>query len=564
MTQLSSILKMRLATLRNQAHNLKKDSLAKIFVVVFGLTNVLGIGYWVSYESFKFVESFPAFGIALNGKMVSLLFFALLVLVILSTIIVAYATVFLARETEYLFQHPIPPRTIFFVKLGEAIAFSSWATLFLCLPVLVAFGFIRKAPATYYLESAGILALFLLFSGLAGTSLAILLAPAVRSFTPRKLLALGGCLLLALGWIFLRSFNFWDMDGENNLLILDRFTTELTAMHSPYSPSYWASAAVLAAASGNHQEALFHGSTLLANTLIFVPLLSWYGIRHYGYQWIASRGAPAGKTPAKGGKETAAAKSNPAQERARLRRQRAISRGPMAALISKDILTFVRDPAQLSQSLLFVLLMVIYSLSLVRIPAYLTSGELQLLIYFANLGAVCMILSSFTSRFLFPLMSLEGQSFWIVGLAPVSRSYLVREKVLLGFGISLILGLLTIIISNRLLHSPPELFAGAVFTLLLAGICLTSLATGLGAAYPLFEEDNPARIAVGLGGTLNFFASAIAVAILIVIEAAPYLLAGTKPGPWRHASHLVSLAFTAFLSTLSLRLGSRAMARRDF
>jgi len=79
-----------------------------------------------------------------------------------------------------------------------------------------------------------------------------------------------------------------------------------------------------------------------------------------------------------------------------------------------------------------------------------------------------MILSSFTSRFLFPLISLEGRAFWIVGLAPVSRSYLLREKVFLGLGISLILGLLTTLVSNSVLHSPPELFAGALFTLALA------------------------------------------------------------------------------------------------
>ena len=328
-------------------------------------------------------------------------------------------------------------------------------------------------------------------------------------------------------------------------------------MHSPYSPSHWATAAVLAAAAGNHQETFFHGCTLLANTLIFVPILSWYGVRHYGFQWIASRGS----STRKAWKERSLAGI---PEKSKQAPERAFSRGPITALILKDVLTFVRDPAQLSQSLLFVLLMVIYSLSLVRIPTYLTSGELQLLIYFANLGAVCMILSSFTSRFLFPLISLEGRAFWIVGLAPVSRSYLLREKVFLGLGISLILGLLTTLVSNSVLHSPPELFAGALFTLALAAACLTSLATGLGAAYPLLEEDNPARIAVGLGGTLNFFASALAVFILLVIEAAPYLLWGARPGPWRHASHLVALIFTVALSLFCFRLGARALARRDF
>ena len=552
MNPLESILRMRLSSVWNRALNIKTNSLTKAFVVFFGLGNVIGIGFWVSYESFKFIENFPAFGAALSAKMISLLFFALLILVILSTLIVAYTTLFLARETDFFFENPIPPRTILFVKVGEAMAFSSWATLFLCFPVLVAFGFLRKAPASYYLESAGILSLFLLFAGLTGTLISLVIAPLARALTGRQLLA-SVCLLLGLlAWAFLRSFNFWDMDGENNLLILDRFMSQLSTMHSPYFPGQWAASAVLAAAAGNHAEVLFQGGTLLANTIIFIPLLSWYGLRHYGYQWVASRGASP-KTIAL--RKPATRKSV----------KKDVVRSPLEALLWKDVLVFIRDPAQLSQSLLFVLLMVIYSLSLLRIPRYLTSADLQLLIYFANLGAICMILSSFTSRFLFPLVSLEGRSFWIVGLAPISRAFLIRQKAIFGLGVSVTLGLVIIVVSNTSLGSPPHLFFGAIYSMLLAGVCLTSLATGVGAAYPVFEEDNPARIAVGLGGTLNFFASALAVAIIIALEALPYLYFGQHPAPgWVITSHVLVLVFTVCLSVFCFRLGSRSLLRRDF
>jgi hypothetical protein len=93
---------------------------------------------------------------------------------------------------------------------------------------------------------------------------------------------------------------------------------------------------------------------------------------------------------------------------------------------------------------------------------------------------------------------------------------------------------------------------------------LTSLATGLGAAYPVPGEDNPARIAVGMGGTLNFFASAVAVALIIFIEATPYLRLGQRPGSWVYAAHLLALAFTAVVSGVSFRLGARAIRRREF
>jgi len=553
MNPLRSILRMRLSSLWNRALNIRTDSLTKAFVVFFGLGNVIGIGFWVSYESFKFIDNFPAFGAALSAKMISLLFFALLILVILSTVIVAYTTIFLARETDFLFQHPVPPRTILFVKVAEAIAFSSWATLFLCFPVLVAFGFLRGAPAVYYPETAAILTVFLLFAGLTGTIIALGVAPIVRALSGRQLLVTVCLLLSLIAWLFLRSFNFWEMDGENNLLILDRFMSQLTTMHSPYFPGQWAASAVLAAAGENHAEAFFQGGTLLANTLIFLPLLSWYGVRHYGPQWIAARSTSrAGQVRVR--KQAARAAEKPDRKH-----------NPLESLLWKDILVFARDPAQLSQSLLFVLLMVIYSLSLFRIPRYLTTESLQLLVYFANLGAVCAILSSFTSRFLFPLLSLEGRAFWIVGLAPIPRDFLVRQKAIFGLGITVTLGLVIIVVSNLSLRSPPDLFLGAVYSMLLAGVCLTSLATGLGATYPVFDEDNPARIAVGLGGTLNFFVSALAVSVLIFLEALPYLCFGHQPArTWVYGSHVLALVFTGCLSLFCFRLGSRCLLRRDF
>lgn len=252
-------------------------------------------------------------------------------------------------------------------------------------------------------------------------------------------------------------------------------------------------------------------------------------------------------------------------------------RGPLVSLLLKDMLVFVRDPAQLSQSLLFFLLMVIYSLSLLRIPKDLLGTEkLRILVHFANLGAVCMILSAFTSRFLFPLLSLEGRAFWIVGLAPVRRSFLIQQKGIFGLGVSWTLGMITIIVSNAALAAPPALFLGAVYSVLLAGVCLTSLSTGLGAAYPTFEEDNPSRIAVGLGGTLNFFASALSVAVIIGLEAFPYILAsrpalafqaGLPDSPrwtWIWLSHTAAFAFTLALTVFCHRLGARSLERRDF
>ncbi len=561
MRPLAAMIRMRLAALRNSVFNLKKDSVAKTGVIIFGLGNVIALGYWVSLKSFQFIDGFKAFG-DLNAKMVALLLFALLILVVLSTVIITYTSVFVAKETTFLFQNPVPHRTILLVKVVESVSIASWASVFLCLPVLVAFGVLREAPPLYYFEMAAVLVVFLLFAGLVGATLSFMLAPLFRRLRPRPLIVGALALLVGLTWIFLRSFELGAMEGENNLLVLDRLTTGLKAMRSPYSPSRWASSAIIAAFEGSHREVFLHGATLLANTLIFVPLLSIYGFRVYQQEWIARQGSLGGR-----------------RERRRTRPGRFLSSSPVRALLAKDVIVFLRNSSQLSQSLLFVLLMVIYSLSLLQIPDFFKDAEsnpgLFRFIYFANLAAICMILSSFTSRFLFPLLSLEGRAFWILGLAPMSRGRLLFQKVVYGLTISLTLGVMTAVISNIALRSPPDMFASAIYTMCLAAGSLTCLATGLGAAYPSFHEDNPARVAVGLGGTLNFFASALTIAILVAIQSIPHFGATGTWGPrgglsdnamfWLFAlTHFVATVFAYSVSRFALWLGKRNLERCEF
>ena len=49
------LLRLRVSGLRNSIMNVRKDSAAKSLVIIFGLGNVIGLGYWVSLNSFRFI-----------------------------------------------------------------------------------------------------------------------------------------------------------------------------------------------------------------------------------------------------------------------------------------------------------------------------------------------------------------------------------------------------------------------------------------------------------------------------------------------------------------------------
>ncbi len=89
---------------------------------------------------------------------------------------------------------------------------------------------------------------------------------------------------------------------------------------------------------------------------------------------------------------------------------------PIRLLILKDLRTFRRDPAQWSQFLIFFGLLAFYFLNIPRLGYGVQSPSWRNLVSFLNLSVTALILSTFTSRFIFPLLSLEGRNFWVLGL----------------------------------------------------------------------------------------------------------------------------------------------------
>ncbi len=90
-----------------------------------------------------------------------------------------------------------------------------------------------------------------------------------------------------------------------------------------------------------------------------------------------------------------------------------------------------RDPVQWSQFLIFFGLSGLYFLNVDRFNnphsdiGYVTWINM---VSFLNLAVVGLILSTFTTRFIYPMISLEGHCFWIVGLLPIDRDTIIWSK----------------------------------------------------------------------------------------------------------------------------------------
>ena len=102
--------------------------------------------------------------------------------------------------------------------------------------------------------------------------------------------------------------------------------------------------------------------------------------------------------------------------------------GPARAFAVKEIKVFFRDQTQWPQIFLILALIVRYLYNFSVLPldkSPLKTIYLQNVIAFLNMGLAAFVLTAVAARFVFPSVSLQGESFWIVRAAPISiRSFL--------------------------------------------------------------------------------------------------------------------------------------------
>jgi ABC-2 type transport system permease protein len=209
---------------------------------------------------------------------------------------------------------------------------------------------------------------------------------------------------------------------------------------------------------------------------------------------------------------------------------------PIQLLLIKDWRLLRRDPVQWSQFLIFFGLLGLYFLNVDRFNnphsdiGYVTWINM---VSFLNLAVVGLILSTFTTRFIYPMISLEGQCFWILGLLPIERDTILWSKFWFASIGSWIPCSLLVLLSDLMLNVPLMVIGVHQLTCVLLCLGLASIAVGFGAMMPNFHETSPSKIAAGFGGTLNLVLSALYIMVVVVLTALPchfYLLAGK--GPW--------------------------------
>jgi ABC-2 type transport system permease protein len=252
---------------------------------------------------------------------------------------------------------------------------------------------------------------------------------------------------------------------------------------------------------------------------------------------------------------------------------------PIRLLILKDLRTFRRDPAQWSQFLIFFGLLAFYFINIRRLSYDVQQASWRNLISFLNLSVTALILSTFTSRFIFPLLSLEGRNFWVLGLLPLRRDSILWGKFAFSSGISLVATEILVVLSDLMLRMVPLMILLHMGMVALLCFGLSGISVGLGARLPNLKEEDPSKIAAGFGGTLNLLVSLVFIAAIVMSLAVPchlyffgqdnpeysaYALSERQFRFWLTIAIGTSLVVGVVGTILPLRIGIKAFQKIEF
>ncbi len=257
----------------------------------------------------------------------------------------------------------------------------------------------------------------------------------------------------------------------------------------------------------------------------------------------------------------------------------------MRLLLVKDFRLFRRDPVQWSQFLIFFGLLALYFLNIRSFSYSMHYVPWVNMVSFLNVSVVGLLMSTFTTRFVFPMISLEGRRFWILGLLPLRRDSVLWSKFLFAAGGSIFPCSALILLSDVMLgmvQISPIVVASHQLTCATLCLGLSGIAVGLGARLPNLREEAPARISAGFGGTLNLVISTLYILAVVLLTALPchFYVAACHAHPtqilpenaalyrwlefWLIAGNAGSLLLGGLAAVVPLLVGFRAFRRLEF
>ena len=521
------------------------------------ILTVVSLAFWVFvygvlYRILKYFRGVEELGPLLAGKLLALVLLTFIAILVLSNVITALSSFFLAKDLDLLVSAPVDWLRVYLAKLLETLLHSSWMVALMAVPILAAYGVVYRGGVLFAPYAVVTLVPMLVVPAVAGSAVTLLLVnifPARRTRDLLSIVALGAAGGLIMLLRLIRPEELSHPEGFANLL---EFIAVLRTPTSPFLPSEWATQAIM-----RYLQDVPDPLPLALLWTTAAAFVTFGAILHRGLfapgftkaQEAAERFVSGKFWDGTVGRALAAL---PAAKR---------------EFVLKDVKLFFRDTTQWSQLILLAVLIVVYLFNIKALPLH--RGEpvgffYVTLVSFLNLGLAGFVLAAIAARFIFPAVSLEGRQMWLLRSSPLDLRTLMWSKYWVGTVPLLALALL--------LQVDRFMMVMGLVTICGLTFAIAALALGFGALYPQFETENAAQIPTSFGGLVYMMTTVVLLAAVIVsLRQAVYVYAQTvyegRPvvvDAWMILWFAVAAGICAAATVIPLWMGLRRMEGFEF
>jgi len=526
---------------------------------------VVGLVFWLAtfgvlYRILKYFRGVEELGPLLAGKLLGLVLLSFISILILSNVVTALSSFFLARDLDFLVSAPVDWLRLYAAKLGETLLHSSWMVGLMTVPILTAYGVIYHGGWMFGLLAVGTIVPLLVLPCVIGSAITLVLVnifPARRTRDLLSIIALGAAGGVILLFRLIRPEQLARPEGYRNLL---DFIAVLRTPTSPFLPSEWVTQTIMSHLRGALDP--------LPLVLLWTTAAAFITLGAMVHRQLFAMGY------------------SKAQEGAERFVKGTMWQHTVGTLLAplpvakrefvlKDIKLFFRDTTQWSQLILLGVLVVVYLFNVKALPLH--KGEAVgffhvTLVSFLNLGLAGFVLASIAARFIFPAVSLEGRHMWLLRSSPLNLRALLWSKYWVGTVPLLVLALILTGVTNVLLEVRPFMMIVGLVTITGLTFAIAALALGFGALYPQFETENAAQIPTSFGGLMYMMAtiSVLGAVILSLWQAVyAYVRAVYEGRPvvvdgWMIFWFGVAAGICALATAIPLRIGLKRMEGFEF
>lgn len=479
-----------------------------------GTTSVyilFGLGvYLFTQNTIKYLLEEIRIGSFLLHRFASVTLFIFFTAVNIGNTIVSFSTLYKSKEVFFLMTKPIGFHHIFIIKFLDNFFHSSTTLLLIIAAVLFGYGSYFNLGLDFYLITLFLQIIpFMLTAACLGVILLMTILKLAQKFGIRRIII--GISLIYLSLLVL----FFDVSNPILLVTkvmeyypdINRYFGFLDNSLATLLPNFWLSEALYWISNGSYIKALPYIIFQIMLSLLFLTAAIMLAKKWYYSTWITSQQINF-SFKRKKEKSTSLLAFG----------KKSILKPQFEVLVKKEFWLFFREPSQYLHMMVILVLIGIFVASISNLDIKLLNAyntNLKTVIYLIVFLFNVFLIASLALRFVFPLVSLEGQTYWKIKSSPLNGTKLLMIKFFTFLTIVLIIGQLINYFSH--FRYPFILTLTSSINTFFVTITLVSLNFAMGSMFANFNEKSPIKLASSQGASLTFLFTVIYLVFLMVI-----------------------------------------------